>query len=197
MDRVSNDILVSKDILFFVLGYGSVSLYGKLNALSIEFKIASSDYIVNAVLEFPLDPHSICTLLNYDVRQSRVDRIVRSAQQTGDLCFMNENEFRKLIVLQLGLAHLRMSRPPPHKVMGQDIFELLLRSVSRRLTPDHSTSVRVLQSLILQIDLALDVGDRISRMQTQWRLSLVDFLCIETVFMMLYPFELSSLNEWF
>ena len=98
MDRVSNDILVSKDILFFVLGYGSVSLYGKLNALSIEFKIASSDYIVNAVLEFPLDPHTICTLLNYDVRQSRVDRIVRSAQQTGDLCFMNENEFRKLIV---------------------------------------------------------------------------------------------------
>ena len=120
MDRVSNDILVSKDILFFVLGYGSVSLYGKLNALSIEFKIASSDYIVNAVLEFPLDPHSICTLLNYDVRQSRVDRIVRSAQQTGDLRFMNENEFRKLIVLQLGLAHLRMSRPFPHTIMGQD-----------------------------------------------------------------------------
>ena len=99
--------------------------------------------------------------------------------------FMNENEFRKLIVLQLGLAHLRISRPHPHKVMGQDIFELLLRSVSGRLTPDHSTSVRVLQSLILQIDLALDVGDRISRMQKQWRCSLVGFLCIETVFMML------------
>ena len=73
MDRLSNDILLSKDLLFFVLGYGGVSLYGKLNALSIEFKIASSDYIVNAVLEFPLDPHNICTLLNYDVRQSRVD----------------------------------------------------------------------------------------------------------------------------
>ena len=191
MDRV----LVSKDVLFFVLGYGGVSLYGKLNALSIEFKIASSDYIVNAVLEFPLDPHSICTLLNYDVRQSRVDRIVRVAQELGDLRFMNESEFRKLIVLQLGLAHLRISRPHPHKVMGQDILEVLLRSLSRRLTPDHSTSVRVLQSLILQIDLALDVGDRISRMQTQWDLSPVDFLCIETVFMMLYHIEFASLNE--
>ena len=99
---------------------------------------------------------------------------------------MNESEFRKLIVLQLGLEHLRKSRPFPHNVMGQDIFELLLRSVSRRLTPDHSTSVRVLQSLTLQIDLALDVGDRISRMQTQWRLSTMDFLCIQTVFVLLY-----------
>ena len=189
MDRVSNDVLIS------VLGYGGVSLYSRINALNIAFNIATSDYIVDAVLEFPLDPHTVCTLLNYDVSQSRVERLVGIARQKGDLRFMDENEFRKLIVLQLGLAHLRMSRPFPHNVMGQDIFELLLRSVSRRLTLDHSTSVRVLQRLTLQIDLyerplALDVGDRISRMQAEWRLLVVDSVCLQTVFMVLYQTEL-------
>ena len=189
MDRVSTDVLIS------VLGYGGVSLYSRINALNIAFNIATSDYIVDAVLEFPLDPHTVCTLLNYDVSQSRVERLVDIARQKGDLHFMDENEFRKLIVLQLGLAHLRMSRPFPHNVMGQDIFELLLRSVSRRLTLDHSTSVRVLQRLTLQIDLyerplALDVGDRISRMQAEWRSLLVDSVCLQTVFMVLYRLEL-------
>ena len=189
MDRVSNDVLIS------VLGYGGVSLYSRINALNIAFNIATSDYIVDAVLEFPLDPHTVCTLLNYDISQSRVERLVGIARQKGDLRFMDENEFRKLIVLQLGLAHLRMSRPFPHNVMGQDIFELLLRSVSRRLTLDHSTSVRVLQRLTLQIDLyerplALDVGDRISRMQAEWRLLVVDSVCLQTVFMVLYQTEL-------
>ena len=189
MDRVSNDVLIS------VLGYGGVSLYSRINALNIAFNIATSDYIVDAVLEFPLDPHTVCTFLNYDISQSRVERLVGIARQTGDLQLMGENEFRKLIVLQLGLAHLRMSRPFPHNVMGQDIFELLLRSVSRRLTLDHSTSVRVLQRLTLQIDLyerplALDVGDRISRMQAEWRLLVVDSVCLQTVFMVLYQPEL-------
>ena len=189
MDRVSNDVLIS------VLGYGGVSLYSRISALNIAFNIATSDYIVDAVLEFPLDPHTVCTLLNYDISQSRVERLVGIARQKGDLHFMDENEFRKLIVLQLGLAHLRMSRPFPHNVMGQDIFELLLRSVSRRLTLDHSTSVRVLQRLTLQIDLyerplALDVGDRISRMQAEWRLLVVDSVCLQTVFMVLYQTEL-------
>ena len=187
MDRVSDDALI------LILGYGGVSLYGKVNTLNVTFKIATSDYIVRAVLEFPLDPHVVCTLLNYDVSKSRVERLVGIARQEGDLHLMNESEFGKLIVLQLGLAHLRMSQPFPHKVMGQDIFELLLRSVSPRLTPDHSTSVRVLQSLSLQSvllehPLALDVSDRISRMQTLWRLSTMDFLCIETVFMILYHY---------
>ena len=189
MDRVSNDVLIS------VLGYGGVSLYSRINALNIAFNIATSDYIVDAVLEFPLVPHTVCTLLNYDISQSRVERLVGIARQKGDLRFMDENEFRKLIVFQLGLAHLRMSRPFPHNVMGQDIFELLLRSVSRRLTLDHSTSVRVLQRLTLQIDLyerplALDVGDRISRMQAEWRLLVVDSVCLQTVFMVLYQPEL-------
>ena len=193
MDRVSNDVLIS------VLGYGGVALYSRINALNIACNIATSDYtsdnIVDAVLEFPLDPHTVCTFLNYDISQSRAERLVGIARQKGDLHFMDENEFRKLIVLQLGLAHLRMSRPFPHNVMGQDIFELLLRSVSRRLTLDHSTSVRVLQRLTLQIDLyerplALDVGDRISRMQAEWRLLVVDSVCLQTVFMVLYQTEL-------
>ena len=187
MDRVSNDALI------LILGYGGVSLYGRVNTLNIAFKIATntSDYIVRAVLEFPLDPRAVCTLMNYDVSQSRVERLVDIARQKGDLVLMNESEFRKLIVLQLGFRHLRKSRPRPYIVRGQDIFELLLRSVSRRLTPAHSTSVRVLQSLTLQSELlehplALDVGDTISRMQTFWRLSTMDFLCIQTVFMLLY-----------
>ena len=191
MDRVSSDALI------IILGYGGVSVYGRVNTLNIAFKIdaSASDYIVRAVLQFPLDPGAVCALMNYDVSQSRVERLVGIARQKGDLHYMDENEFRKLIVLQLGLAHLRMSRPFPHNVMGQDIFELLLRSVSRRLTLDHSTSVRVLQRLTLQIDLyerplALDVGDRISRMQAEWRLLVVDSVCLQTVFMVLYQTEL-------
>ena len=185
MDRVSNGAVI------LILGYGGVSLYGRVNTLNIAFKIATSNYIVRAVLEFPLDPRAVCTLMNYDVSQSRVERLVDIARRKGDLLLMNESEFRKLIVLQLGLTHLRNSRPHPHIIRGQDIFELLLRSVSPRLTPAHSTSVRVLQSLTLQSELlehplALDVGDTISRMQTLWRLSTMDFLCIQTVFMLLY-----------
>ena len=187
MDRVSNDALI------LILGYGGVSVYGRVNTLNIAFKIdaSASDYIVRAVLQFPLDPGAVCALMNYDVSQSRVERLVDIARQKGDLVLMNESEFRKLIVLQLGFRHLRKSRPRPYIVRGQDIFELLLRSVSRRLTPAHSTSVRVLQSLTLQSEsfehpLALDVGHTISRMQTLWRLSTMDFLCIQTVFMILY-----------
>ena len=187
MDRVSSDALI------IILGYGGVSVYGRVNTLNIAFKIdaSASDYIVRAVLQFPLDPGAVCALMNYDVSQSRVERLVDIARQKGDLVLMNESEFRKLIVLQLGFTHLRKSRPRPYIVRGQDIFELLLRSVSRRLTPAHSTSVRVLQIVTLQnkrLDpLAVDVGDMISRMQTMWRLSTKDFLCIQSVFMILYP----------
>ena len=187
MDRVSSDALI------IILGYGGVSVYGRVNTLNIAFKIdaSASDYIVRAVLQFPLDPGAVCALMNYDVSQSRVERLVDIARQKGDLVLMNESEFRKLIVLQLGFRHLRKSRPRPYIVRGQDIFELLLRSVSRRLTPAHSTSVRVLQILTLQSEavehpLALDVSDMISRMQTLWRLSTMDFLCIQSVFMLLY-----------
>ena len=150
----------------------------------------------------PFHSHRGCpletTLLNYEVLQSRVERLVDIARQKDDLLLMDESEFRKLIVLQLGFTHLRKSRPHPHIVRGQDIFELLLRSVSRRLTLAHSTSVRVLQSLTLQSEvfehpLAVDVGGMISRMQTMWRSSTVDFLCIQTVFTVLY--SLAELNE--
>ena len=185
MDGVSNDALIS------ILSYGGVSLYGRVNTLSTAFNFATSGYIVRAVLELPLDPGVVCTLLNYEVSQSQVERLVDIARQKHDLLLMDESEFRKLIVLQLGFTHLRKSRPHPHIVRGQDIFELLLRSVSRRLTPAHSTSVRVLQILTLQSEavehpLALDVSDMISRMQTLWRLSTMDFLCIQSVFMLLY-----------
>ena len=123
MDRVSNDALI------FILGYGGISLYGRINTLNMAFKIGTSNYatsdcIVRAVLEFPLDPGTVCTLLNYEVSQSRVQRLVNIARQSGDLELMDESEFRKLIVLQLGLTHLQTSRPFNCGVTGQDIFEL-------------------------------------------------------------------------
>ena len=191
MDGIPNDALI------LILGYGGVSLYGRVNTLNIAFKIATgdcgtSDWIVWAVLEHPLDPCAVCTLLNYGVNYFRVERLVGIAlNPDGMSSLMNEGEFRKLVVLQLALEHLRASRPFPHTVTGQDIFELLLHSVSRRLTPDHSISVRVLQSLTLQSDLfehplAFDVSDRISGMQTWWRSSTMGVLCILTVFMVLY-----------
>ena len=63
MDGVSNDALIS------ILSYGGVSLYGRVNTLSIAFNFATSEYIVRAVLELPLDPGVVCTLLNYEVSQ--------------------------------------------------------------------------------------------------------------------------------
>ena len=199
---------VSNEALTLILDYGGVSLYSRVNALNIAFHIATntSDYIVRTVLEFPLDPYAVCALMNYDVSQSRVERLVDIARRKGDLHLMNEGEFRKLILLQLGLTHLRNSRPRPYIVRGQEIFEILLLSVSRRFTHAHSTSVRVLQSLTLQSQslespLTLDISDTISQMQTFWRLSTMDFLCIQTVFTLLYwlaesqPVEITRLLD--
>ena len=129
MDRVSSDALI------IILGYGGVSVYGRVNTLNIAFKIdaSASDYIVRAVLQFPLDPGAVCALMNYDVSQSRVERLVGIARQRGDLSLINESEFRALIVLQLGLAHLQKSRPFNRNVTGQDIFELWCRHDSTRV----------------------------------------------------------------
>ena len=187
---------MTNSALSLMLSYGSFSLYSRVHALNITFREATSDYIasehlVKAILELPIDPRTVCTLLNHTVSQSKVTRLVKKARQDSDHPRMNRKEFRKLIVLQSGLWHLRMSRPYPHTVTGTEVFDLLLRSISQTLKPSHTTSVQVLKELTSQNSqydhpLKLDVGDTIKRMGEYWLCTNTDFLCIQTVFKLLY-----------
>ena len=138
--------------------------------------INRSSLIPEMLLELPINVKRVCRLLGYKVVKRRVERLRVAASK--DLMLLDEEEFNKVIILQLALTHVRKSRQW-HIITGREIVEWLLLSYSEHLTGSHALSLRVIDHLFQKRLVSDgDVSERIQHFGFAWRRSTCDFLCI-------------------
>ena len=108
-----------------------VKTCGPLQQLNREWHVAisRSSLIPEMLLELPINVKRVCRLLGYKVVKRRVERLRVAASK--DLMLLDEEEFNKVIILQLALTHVRKSRQR-HIITGREIVEWLLLSYSER-----------------------------------------------------------------
>ena len=166
-----------------------VKTCGPLQQLNREWHVAisRSSLIPEMLLELPINVKRVCRLLGYKVDERRVERLRAAASM--DLMLLDEEEFNKVIILQLALTHVRKSRQR-HIITGREIVEWLLLSYSEHLTGSHALSLRVIDHLF-QKELVSDddVSERIQHFGFAWRRSTCDFLCIGAAMHVFYAEE--------
>ena len=133
------------------------------------------------------NPMFLCRLSFPEPCEARVPRILDSVQSSGDSCFMNISEFRKLVVLQNILQRWKASRPPPHSVYLHEIISVLVQSVRAALSVHHAFVRRVCFEEIglLGTELEYDVGNAISTLQRAWHEQSVDTINIKNVILII------------
>ena len=162
----------------WVLSFCGVKTCGPLQQLNREWhvSISRSSLIPKMLLELPINVKRVCHLLGYKVDERRVERLRVAASM--DLMLLDEEEFNKVIILQLALTHVRKSRQR-HIITGREIVEWLLLSYSEHLTRSHALSLRVIDHLFQKRLVSDgDVSERIQHFVITWRRSTCDFLCI-------------------
>ena len=188
---MSREILVTA-CAEWVLVYSGVKTCGPRQHLNREWHVAinRSSLIPEMLLELPINVKRVCHLLGYKVDERRVERLRAAASE--DLLFLDDEEFNKVIILQLALTHVRRSRQR-HIITGREIVEWLLLSYSEHLTGSHALSLRVIDHLF-QMWLVSDgdVSERIQHFEIAWRRSTCDFLCIGAAMHVFYA-EVSML----
>ena len=188
---MSREILVTA-CAEWVLVYSGVKTCGPLQHLNREWHVAisRSSLIPEMLLELPINVKRVCHLLGYKVVKRRVE-ILRVAA-SKDLMLLDEEEFNKVIILQLALTHVRKSRQR-HIITGREIVEWLLLSYSEHLTGSHALSLRVIDHLFQKRLVSDgDVSERIQHFGFAWRRSTCDFLCIGAAMHVFYA-EVSML----
>ena len=143
----------------------------------------------DAVLNFRFKVDKVCELIQYQVNEKRLARLLAAA--SDDIELMDPDTFGKVCVLQLALTHLRNSKTAL-SVTQEEICLLLLRSISDRFVPDHDVSVQVINYLrerrfITQID----VGNNIPQISFAWRKLLFGYLSLES-----FMAFLTELGDW-
>ena len=169
-----------------------VKTCGPLQHLNREWHVAirRSSLIPEMLLELPINVKRVCRLLGYKVDERRVERLRAAASM--DLMLLDEEEFNKVIILQLALTHVRKSRQR-HIITGREIVEWLLLSYSEHLTGSHALSLRVIDHLFQKRLVSDgDVSERIQHFEIAWRRSTCDFLCIGAAMHVFYA-EVSML----
>ena len=152
--------------------------------------INRSSLIPEMLLELPINVKRVCRLLGYKVDERRVERLRVAASM--DLMLLDEEEFNKVIILQLALTHVRKSRQR-HIITGREIVEWLLLSYSEHLTGSHALSLRVIDHLFqMRLVSDGDVSERIQHFEIAWRRSSCDDLCIGAAMHVFYA-EVSML----
>ena len=185
---MSREILVTA-CAEWVLVYSGVKTCGPLQHLNREWHVAinRSSLIPEMLLELV---KRVCRLLGYKVGKRRVERLRVAASK--DLMLLDEEEFNKVIILQLALTHVRKSRQR-HIITGREIVEWLLLSYSEHLTGSHALSLRVIDHLFqMRLVSDGDVSERIQHFEIAWRRSTCDFLCIGAAMHVFYA-EVSML----
>ena len=162
-----------------ILDYGGWSAYSLVQRLSKTFCADTAAWLLPAVLNSPIDVHKVCSVLDYKVKENRASRLFVRAKD--DLPLMNPETFKKAIVLQLALTHLRNAKIYPHTITDVEICGLLLRSISGCLVPPHAVALRVI-TYLREHGLVADVnvGHDIPQVCIAWRKSLYDDLCIHS-----------------
>ena len=81
----------------------------------------------------------LALLLQYFPPHKRWARIVARAQQDGEDTFLDSDEFREMVYLQLLLQHVCACRSQPVgvRISLRDIMNLLVKSLNCGLTADH------------------------------------------------------------
>ena len=144
----------------------------------------------DAVLNFRFKVDKVCELIQYQVNEKRLARLLAAA--SDDIELMDPDTFGKVCVLQLALTHLRNSKRDPRSVTQEEICLVLLRSISDRFVPDHDVSVQVINYLReRRIITQIDVGHNIPHISFAWRKLLFGYLSRES-FMAL----LTELGDW-
>ena len=143
-----------------------------------------------AVLNFRFKVDKVCELIQYQVNEKRLARLLAAA--SDDIELMDPDTFGKVCVLQLALTHLRNSKTESRSVTQEEICLVLLRSISDRFVPDHDVSVQVINYLReRRVITQIDVGNNIPQISFAWRKLLFGYLSLES-FMVL----LTELGEW-
>ena len=153
-----------------------------LYLLSHKLNGVARDVAPDVLLDSPISPEILADFVNYVVPARRVDRIVRAAGR--DLLLMNELEFRKLVSLQLILAHLRRNKASPYSVRMEEVFMLLVKCIGRQLSLEHPVVLRAVVLLEQQHFPRLcdwEVGCFIDSLHHVWRLSCLGRLTLRSV----------------
>ena len=125
-------------------------------------------------------PRALMRLIGWAPPEARVNRIINRAMLDQD--FMNMIEFRTVVEVQLVLQYVRRALVYPHSLPLREVVDLLAQSVARGLSTEHPVVRHALALLeITGVQLSLDVGDYIPRMQLIWRHSTMDRACIGSV----------------
>ena len=174
-----------------LLNYGGFSAYGLVKSLCKTCAAFKTDWVLTAVLSFPIKVFKVCRQLNYNVTRSQLvyRRFTRLLAANED--YMSDegrDTFKKVILLQLAFTHLRTSRVRdgvhPLKVTDEEICQVLLRSISDRLVPGHVVWLRVTNYLHEQgLVAGVNVQNRIQHVCLMWRKELLvertfDHLCL-------------------
>ena len=191
--------------LYEIIRYGGCNAYFALNVVTRKFhKHVKRLYTLLdpiEVLDLPFNAWKMCESLEYKPPNERIARIVNRARNEGDVFFMDEDEFRKVVVAQLMFSHLRRSRPFPHYVYGKDILLLMLRTLAPSGSGGHPLEKMLLEHVQRELrkdgGLQLEVGDRIANMQLLWRKHVDGSRCsCWSLLLLLYRYrETHSLHE--
>ena len=130
------------------------------------------------------NPSQLCKDNGWTPPARMIHNLMQAAAEDG--LSMDMNVFREIVITQYLLQRLQSREPPFREIRLRTVVDVLVQTISPKLTASHSIVKRMLTMLDIPVEqLGRNIAKEIPKLQEKWRVFHSNKLCIGHVLQIL------------